>query len=542
MSQNAPVVDRRAFIGLIGAAAAGFGLTGMAGCSSQSGSSSGDDGASSIAESITYAQDADPTALDPAFFDDGESCKVSCNIYEGLYRYAETDTTVEPCLATELPDISEDGLVYTIPLRDGVMFHDGTPFNAEAAKKSMERQLEPNRTSDMLYASFVYGSAEDGTGVESVEAVDDLTLRITLRAPSTPFLKNLAMMLGAPIVSPTALDAAPNQNITDNPCGTGPYKFESWDPSSSVIISANEDYWDTENMPKTKTVVFRTIPEVNTRVQALINGEVDIIDGITQSDADTLVENGCELFAEDGMTVSYMAFNMTSPICADKDVRRALSQAVNVEELVETIYGEYATVANSVMPLWMAPYAADVKQTSYDPDAARQTLAERGVTSLKCITYTNARQYNSQGGETLANIVQGYFAEVGVQMDIEAYDWATYRTMLGSGDFDICFYGWTGDNGDPDNFMNALSDQSRTMNVGLWQNDEYDELIRQGLSMPDGDDRDKVYLRCEEIVAEEIPWMLISHSKNLCAHSTQVENFRYHPTGAVFMKGVAKRA
>ena len=541
-AHRAPAVDRRTFIGLIGAAAASFGLVGLAGCGTAStgGAASGTGDGPQLADTITYGQDADPTALDPAFFDDGESMKVNCNIYEGLYRYAPTDATVEPCLATELPTVSDDGLTYTIKLREGVTFHDGAPFNAQAAKRSIERQLEPARTSGMLYASFIYGSEQSGTGVAKVEAPDDYTLVITLRTPSTPFVKNLAMALGAPIVSPQALDDANDGNITAHPVGTGPYQFISWTKQANVILQAYEGYWDVAHLPKTKNVIFKTIPDASARVQALNTGEVDIIDGIDAANADEVVRNGGVLFAEDGMTVNYMAFNMDSEKTGDVEVRRAIAQAVDTAELVKTIYGDYATPANSIMPLWMAPYDAAVQQTAYDPDAARATLAAKGITELNCITYTNARQFNNKGGQPLAETIQGYLDKVGVKLNVEAYEWATYKEKVNTEPFDVCFYGWTGDNGDPDNFMNLLADTNRNTNVANWHNDEYDALIAKGLALPDGDERNQVYLRCEQIAAEQQPWLLISHSKNLCGLSPKVHDFQFHPTAAVFMKGVTK--
>ena len=537
--------SRRGFLGLLGASAASFGLVSMAGCSSSDGGSTGgSDGGSgeaAIADTITYAQSADPRSLDPAFFDDGESAKVSCNICEGLYKFDTQTTDVLPCLATDLPDISDDGLTYTIKLREGVKFHDGTDFNADAVVTSITRQLEPNRTSDMPYASFVFGEEAAGSGVASVEATDDYTVTITLRSASTPFLKNLAMCLAAPIASPTQLEAT-NGNMGESPVGTGPYKFVSWTKQSSVNLEANEDYWDTDNMPKTKNVIFRIIPENNTRVTALVNGEVDIIDGVDLSSVEQITGNGLELFAEDGMTINYMAFNTDSGVCTDKEVRKAIAQAVNVEELVSTLYGDYATVATSVMPFFMAPYVEDIQQTSYDPDAARETLAAKGVTELTCITYSNARPYNAMGGSQLANLIQGYLSEVGVTVNITEYDWTTYKDRVQNDSFDICFYGWTGDNGDPDNFMNLLADSNWSMNVARWNNQEYKDLIAQGLVTPDGDERNDIYHQCEEMVAEEQPWLLISHSQNLCGYSPKVHDFYYHPTGVVFMKGVTKDA
>lgn len=535
--------SRRQFMELLGVSAAGFGLVSMAGCGGGGDDAKKDEGAPAgggAADTITYSLTADPRAVDPAYFDDGESAVVSCNMYEGLYQYGKTDAKVSPCLAKDLPEISDDGLVYTIKLNEGIKFHDGTDFNAEAVKKSIERQLEPNRNSDMPYASFVFGEEEAGNGVETVEAVDDYTVKITMRAASAPFVKNLAMALASPIVAPSAIEAATDGQAITNPVGTGPYKFVDWTKGASVTLVANEDYWG--EAPKTKNLVFKIIAEGNTRLTSLINGECDIISSVDPASADQIVDNGFELFSEDGMTINYMAFNTETGKCTDQEVRKAVAQAINVEEMVKSIYGEYATVANSVMPTWMAPYAKDVKQTAYDPEAAKKTLADKGITSLQCITYTTARPYNQKGGSDLANMIQGYLSAVGVELSITQYDWTTYKTKVQTDPYDICFYGWTGDNGDPDNFMNLLADTNWSMNVAHFQDDEYKALIAEGLKTPDGDARDAIYLQCEEMVAEKQPWVLISHSKNLLGYSPKVKDFYYHPTGVVFFKGVSKEA
>ena len=536
--------SRRQFMELLGVSAAGFGLVSMAGCGGGDDAKK-DEGADApaaggTADTITYSLTADPRAVDPAYFDDGESAVVSCNMYEGLYQYGKTDAKVSPCLAKDLPEISDDGLVYTIKLNEGIKFHDGTDFNAEAVKKSIERQLEPNRNSDMPYASFVFGEEEAGNGVASVEAVDDYTVKITMRTASAPFVKNLAMALASPIVAPSAIEAATDGQAITNPVGTGPYKFVDWTKGASVTLVANEDYWG--EAPKTKNLVFKIIAEGNTRLTSLMNGECDIISSVDPSSADQVTSNGFELFSEDGMTINYMAFNTETGQCTDQEVRKAVAQAINVEEMVQAIYGDYATVANSVMPTWMAPYAKDVKQTAYDPEAAKKTLADKGITSLQCITYTTARPYNQKGGSDLANMIQGYLSAVGVELSITQYDWTTYKTKVQTDPYDICFYGWTGDNGDPDNFMNLLADTNWSMNVAHWQDDEYKALIAEGLKTPDGDARDAIYLQCEEMVAEKQPWVLISHSKNLLGYSPKVKDFYYHPTGVAFFKGVSKEA
>ena len=535
-------ISRRRFVQAMGAVSA-TSVFALAGCNSQRASEAdggeGDASESGIADTITFAQGADPRGLDPAYVDDGESAKIMCNIYDTLLAYDTETCDIVPGLA-ELPDVSDDGLTYTFKLHEGVKFHDGTDCNAEAVKKNIDRQLEPNRTEDMPYASFVFGSEASGSGVASVEAVDDTTLVITLRAASTPFIKNMAMALAAPVVAPSAYENGANS--IENPIGSGPYKFVSWKKGQNVVLEANEDYWDTENAPKTKNVIFRFIAENSSRVTALTNGEVDIIDGIDASVVPTITDAGFSLFEEDGMNINYMAFRNDSGQFTTVEARRAFCQAVNVEEMVQSLYGEYAGVATSVMPLWMAPYDEDIKQTAYDPEAAKQTFADLGITSCTMLAYTNPRPYNSIGGQALAEAIQGYLREVGVEMEIVSYDWTTYQTKVETDAFDCCLYGWVGDNGDPDNFMNLLADENVSMNVGRYRSEEYNALIQQGLATEEGDARNDIYKQCEQMVADEMPWMVISHSKNLAGYSPKVQGFFYHPTGVVHMEGVTKTA
>lgn len=538
MSFNAEI-SRRRFVEAMGAVTM-MGAMGLAGCGSKRASEagSGSKGAAGVADTITFAQGADPRGLDPAYVDDGESAKIMCNIYDTLLNY-DVETCEVVAGLSEMPEISEDGLTYTFKLREGVKFHDGTDCDAKAVMASIERQLEPNRTEDMPYASFVFGAEDSGSGIESMEAPDATTLVIKLRAASTPFIKNMAMALAAPVVAPSAFEAGTS---LEQPVGSGPYKFVSWSKGENVVLEANEDYWDKDNMPKTKNIVFRFIAENSSRVTALTNGEVDIIDGIDASVVNTITEGGCELFDEDGMNINYMAFRNDESQFTTVEARRAFCQAVNVEEMVKSLYGDYAGIATSVMPLWMAPYAEDVKRVEYDPDAAKAAFADLGITSCTMLTYTNPRPYNSIGGQALAEAIQGYLAKVGVEMEIVSYDWTTYKTKVKTDAFDVCLYGWVGDNGDPDNFMNLLSDESISMNVGRFRNDDYNALIQQGLATNEGEERNKIYLQCEQMVADQMPWMLISHSKNLAGYSPKVKGFFYHPTGVVHMAGVTKSA
>lgn len=537
-SNSKAEMSRRHFVEAMGAVTAAMGF-GLVGCGSRRASEAGS-GSGGAADTLTFAQSADPRGLDPAFVDDGESAFVMVQIYDGLLRYAEDSCEIKPGLASEW-DVSEDGLTYTLTLREGVKFHDGSDFNAEAAKRSIERQLEPNRTDDMPYASFTFGSKEDGTGIESIEAKDPKTLVIKLRAASSAFLANLAMCMAAPIVSSDALDKY-NGNLNENPVGTGAYTFVSWSKSQNIVLKANKDYWDKESAPKTENLIFKFIAENASRVTALNNGEVDICVGIDDSVVKTITDAGNKLYDEDGMNVNYMAFNTESDTFKDKAARKAFAKAVDLEEMVSALYGDYASVATTVMPQWMAPYLSDIKPTDYDPDAAKKELADLGITKVKCLTYTTTRPYNGKGGQALAEAVKGYLDKVGVDVQIDSYDWTTYKTKVQTESYDICFYGWVGDNGDPDNFLNLLSDPNPAMNVARFKNDEYNELIKKGLVTPNGAERDDVYHQAEALIAEEQPWLLVSHSKTLAGYRPEVSGFSMHPTGVTFLRYASKSA
>ena len=477
---------------------------------------------------ITYAQGADPRGLDPALIDDGESSKPICQMYEGLLKYGDNNTEVEPCLA-ESWEVSGDGLTYTFKLRQGVKFHDGTDFNAEAVKYNVDRQTV-NKTEDMLYADFVFGD------VAECNVIDDYTVEIVLNKVSTPFLNNLAMSLGAPMVSPTACEAN-NNNLNEAPCGTGPYKFVRWDKNEAVVMERNEDYWGEKGVAK--QIVFKTITDNSARVVALTNGEVDIIDGIDANVVDQVTSAGALLNMAEGMNINYLAYN-TQRI-TDPEVRKALSQAVNVPELVASLYRGYASEATSILPTFMPGYSADVKQVSYDPEAAAQTLADKGVTELHMLAYTNPRPYNTATGQTLAEALQGYYEKVGVTCSIDSYDWTTYKEKVGTGDYDVCLYGWIGDNGDPDNLMNLLASEDIEINVAQYSDEEFNTMLAEAASTPNGEERNAIYAQMEQKIADECVWLPISHQENLSAYLSNVHNYIAHPTGNVFLSQTYKQ-
>lgn len=502
----------------------------LTGCGSSSSSASGGSASNAANDTLTYAQGAEPRGLDPALVDDGESAKVMSNIYEGLLKYDPTSTKVEPSLAKSW-DVSADGLTYTFHLQEGVKFQDGTDFNADAVKVNIDRQLPPKVTADMSYASFVFGSVKD------VQVVDTNTVKIDLKAPSTPFLSNLAMVMAAPMVSPKALQDN-NNNVDQAPVGTGPYKFVKWDKNQDIVLVRNDNYWGTK--AKIKNVVFKFIPDNSARVVALNNGEADVIDGIDATVVKQITDAGNKIYQAPGMNINYMAYNTSRKPFNDKNLRVAISEAINVPELVKSLYQGYSEPATSILPTFMNGYDKSIAQVPYNVDAAAKAIKAAGLTSIHMITYTNPRPYNTATGQSLAEAIQGYLSKVGVKVTIDSFDWTTYKAKVKAGDYDIAFYGWTGDNGDPDNFMNLLSDPDPTMNIALYKNPEFNSLIAKGVATPAGSARDAIYTQLEKIQAADAVWLPISHAQTLCAYRPNVQNFYYHMTGITPFAGVTK--
>jgi peptide/nickel transport system substrate-binding protein len=497
----------------------------LTGCGSKATSNT-----SKASDTLIYAQGAEPRGLDPALVDDGESAKVMSNIYEGLLKYNKDSTKVEASLAKSW-DVSKDGLTYTFHLQEGVKFQDGTTFDADAVKFNIDRQLAPKVTADMSYASFVYGSVKD------VQVVDKNTVKINLTAPSTPFLSNLAMVMSAPIVSPKALKDNKN-NVNQAPVGTGPYTFVKWSKDENIVLIRNDKYWGTKAL--TQNVIFKFIKDNSARVVALNNGEVDMIDGIDATVVKQITDGGNKIFQAPGMNINYMAYNTSKAPFNNSKLRVAVSKAINVPEMVKSLYKGYSTPATSILPTFMDGYDKSVSQVDYDAQAAAKTIKESGLTSVKMMTYTNPRPYNTATGQSLAESIQGYLAKVGVTCTIDSYDWTTYKDKVKAGNYDICFYGWTGDNGDPDNFMYLLASTDPSMNVALYKNPEFNKLIAKGLKTPAGAERNAIYTQLEKIAAADAAWLPISHAETLCAYRPNIHNFYYHMTGVTPFAGVKK--
>ncbi|MEH7884763.1 ABC transporter substrate-binding protein [Bacillus sp. JJ1609] len=505
---------------------------GLAGCNNESGGKktggeSSSDGGSSSGGTLVFGRGGDSTSLDPAITTEGEAFKVTKNIYETLIEFGEQDTEIKPGLAESWEE-SPDGLKHTLKLRKGVKFHDGTDFNAEAVVFNFERWKAGNKE------QFYYYNSQFGDVIKEVKAVDEYTVEFTLNRILAPFNKNLAMSPFG-IASPEAVKKY-GDKFLENPVGTGPFKFKEWKRNDKVTLVKNENYWD-KGLPKLDEVIFRVIPENSARLNALNTGEVDIIDGVNFSDVESIESNpDLQTFFRPSLNVAYLGLNNERGPLKDKKVRQALNYAVDKKSLIDAFYAGAAEPAKNPMPKTVAGYNDEVDGYEYNPEKAKELLKEAGFENgfeMELWAMPVARPYMPDG-KKVAEALQADFAKIGVKAKIVSYEWATYLEKARVGEADSFLLGWTGDNGDADNFLYVLLDQDNidSNNYARYKNQEVHDLFIQAQSTNDQAEREKLYKEAQLLIKEDAPWIPLVHSEPALAGRADVVGFKAHPTGS----------
>lgn len=489
-----------------------------------------DNSTSSTPQVLVFGRGADSVSLDPAIVTDGESFKVTQNLFETLLNFGEQNTTIHPGLAKEW-QVSDDGLTYTFQLQEGVKFHDGTDFNAEAVVKNINR-WKGGTEEDFYYFNSMF-KAEGADVIADVKADGDYTVVFTLSRPQAPFLKNLAMSPFG-IASPTAFEAA-GDKFGDNPVGTGPFKFTEWKRNDSITIEKNADYWQ-QGLPKLDKVIFRSIPDNSARLNALTAGDIDLADGINPSDGKTVEGNAdLQLIERPSMNIGYLGLTNTRPPFDNKLVRQAVNYAIDKQAIVDAFFEGRAQVAANPMPSSISGYNEAIEPYPYDPEKAKSLLAEAGYDGKEIELWAMPvpRPYMPDGAK-VAEVIQKNLEDVGIKSKIVTFEWATYLEKAKNGEADAFMLGWTGDNGDADNFIYTLLDKDNigSNNYAYYSNDEVHDLLIKAQSETDENVRNDLYKKAQEIIHEDAPWVPLAHSTPLLAAKAGVKGFLPHPTGS----------
>ena len=483
---------------------------------------------------IIVGLQAEPTTLDSQQISDYNSHRAAYGMYDHLLRFKDESTEVEPGLA-ESWEISDDGIVYTLHLREGVKFHDGTDLNAEAVKFNIERQIDPNHpyhdTGEFPYAEFTWGM------VDKIEVADEYTVNITLKEIFAPFLNHLAMHPAA-MVSPAAIEEY-GRDISIQPVGTGPFKFASWTPGVEVVLEKNLDYWG--DPPKIDRVIYRPIIEDQSRLTELEAGGVNFIVNIPPDELARLKgDDRFTVVEQAGMHTWWVAFNHTRAPFDDTRVRQAMNYAVNKQAIVDNILKGTGILAINPLPPVVWSYTDDVQRYDYDPEKAKELLADAGYPDgFSCVFWIPESGSGMQQPVPMGTAMQADLKAVGIDCEIETFEWGTYLDKVivppEDAEFDLMEMSWIGDNGDPDNHLFILLSGEQWpphgYNMGFYKNDEVDALLQEARTTLDRAKRTELYVQAQKLIAEDPPWIMIDHETQIVVMDKKIKDFKLHPTG-----------
>jgi peptide/nickel transport system substrate-binding protein len=523
-------------------------------------------------QAFIFGRGADSVQLDPALVTDGESFRVTGQILEPLYQYELGSTVPVPALAEECVS-NEDTTVWTCSLRQGVKFHDGTDFNADAVVFNYERWRftdNPYHFENQVfeYYEYMWGGLDDASVITAVTALDDFTVEFTLSDPLAPFLANLAMDMFA-ISSPAAIEAAGEDygRPSVGAVGTGPFKFVSWQEGTEIVIDANQDYWG--GAPGVAQVVFRVIPDDSARFLALQAGDIHGLEQAVVEDLQT-AENSDDLYVttRPALNTGYLAFNYQIEEFKDVRVREAVDLALDKEGLVANFYGDYGEVATNFLPPLIWGHNDTLTDRGYNVERAKELLAEAGfpdglseVTIAEDIVDVEGNVLFAAGDKIPLRlyympVTRFYYPspeEIGTAMaanlfaagiEAELYlegDWPTYLDSRRNGTLvGLYMLGWGGDNGDPDNFLGyffsgATEPQARE---GWYQNAELAAMLQEAAITPDRAARQAMYEQAEQMLNEDVARIWIAHNNTPLIFSSSIEGYGAQPVGADYFEFV----
>ncbi|MDE5415244.1 glutathione ABC transporter substrate-binding protein [Alkalihalobacterium chitinilyticum] len=483
---------------------------------------------------LTIGIEAEPTSLDPFNTTDGNSATVQSTMFEGLLRFDENMELV-PVLARDYT-YNEDATEITFTLQEGVTFHDGTAFNAEVVKENLD--FVRDRDNGLARASFF-------SFISEVVVNDEFSVTIKSEEPNSAMASYMAHASASfkSIDEIAKKKEDENYNLDRNPVGTGPFVFDEWRDSEHVVVRKFEEYWNSSEAARVESITFRPVVEASTRVNMLKTGEVDLIYPIPTLNAAELENDAdIDLYVGSSTDVFYIGMNFKEDKYQDLKVRQAMNHAVDKDGLIAQILDGYGQIAASAIAPAVYGYSGQ-SIYEHDKDLARELMAEAGMEDgFKATLWTR----NTTEFVSVAEYVAIQLSEIGIDVEVQAYESGTLFDMLDAGEnTDLWIGRWSPGTGEADYGLrpNFASDRvpPNFNNSGYYINEELDQLFDEALRTPDQEKALSVYADLQKKIYEDAPWVFLHIPDTIIAKGKNVTGIYVLPSGAVHLNQADKK-
>ncbi len=505
------------------------------------------------AKTLVYCSEGSPENFAPSVNTTGTTFDAGQQIYNNLVEFERGGTQVEPALA-ERWTVTPDGKEYTFFLRKGVKWQSNKNFkptrdmNADDIIFMIERQWKESNPYFKVTSpnhSYFMDMGMDKL-LKSVEKVDDMTVKMTLNKPEAPFLSDLAMQYAgvqSKEYADAMLKAGTPEKIDQEPIGTGAFYLVQYQKDALIRYKAFPEYW--RGKAKIDDLIFAITPDASVRWAKLQKGECNVMPYPNPADVAAMRKDPkITVLEQPGLNIGYLAYNTTKKPFDDVRVRKAVNMAINKQAIVDTVYLGSGIPAINPIPPSMWSYNKAVKDDPYDPEAAKKLLAEAGLAngfSTDLWAMPVQRPYNPNA-KRIAELMQADLAKVGIKAEIKSFEWGEYRKRMQAGEHQMGMLGWTGDNGDPDNFLHTLlgcdAANSGGSNVAKFCFKPFEDLVLKAKVTTDVQERTKLYEQAQVIFKEQAPWFTIAHAVQLKPITKNVIDFKLSPFGRHDFYGV----
>ena len=505
------------------------------------------------AKTLVFCSEGSPENFYPGINTTGTSFDANTQIYSRIVDFERGGTKVVPGLA-ESWTVSKDGLEYTFVLRKGVKWHSNKNFkptrnfNADDFLFAIERQWKENDPYFKVTSSNHSYFNDMGMPklLKSVDKIDEYTVKITLNKPEAPFLSNLAMEyagIQSKEYAIAMLKAGTPEKLDQEPIGSGPFMLVQYQKDAIIRFKAFPEYWG--GKAKIDDLIFSITPDASVRWAKLQKGECHVMPYPNPADLDAIRKDpNVQVLEQPGLNVGYLAYNTTKKPFDDVRVRKAINMAIDKKSIVSAVYLSTGVAATNPIPPTQWSYNKAIKDDAFDPAAAKKALAAAGypngfTTDLWAMPVQ--RPYNPNA-KRIAELMQADLAKIGVKAEIKSFEWGEYRKRMQNGEHQMGMLGWTGDNGDPDNFLNTLlgCDSAKTngSNVAKFCYQPFEELVQKAKIVSNPAERTKLYEKAQVIFKEQAPWFTIAHAVQLKPVRKEVIDFKLSPFGRHTFYGV----